>query len=85
MIPTSVLAAVEDTGNTPKGARYRCLQLRWWPLPDLPPAPPRGPVINVFNFGGGRYQTYRQHPPGGPPSTSPTPLVAAARPVDSTP
>jgi hypothetical protein len=68
------------------GARHRRLQLRWWPLPDLPPAPPRGPLsmsstlvvaaarpsastpqgptVDVFNFGGGRCRTCRQHPKG---------------------
>jgi hypothetical protein len=45
----------------------------------------RGPAIDVSNFGGGHCRTYRQHPPGGPPSTSPTPMVAAAGPVSSTP
>jgi hypothetical protein len=27
---------------------------RWWPLPEIPAAPPRGPAIDVFNFSGGR-------------------------------
>jgi hypothetical protein len=54
-------------------------------LPDLPPATPRGPAINVSNFGGGRCRTCRQQPPGGRPSTSPTPVVAATGPTDSTP
>jgi hypothetical protein len=58
--------------GTPQGAHHRRLQLQWWPLPDLPPAPPRGPAINVFSFGGDPYRTCRQHPPGGPPSTSST-------------
>jgi hypothetical protein len=43
----------------PQWARHRGLQLRWWPLPDLPPAPP----ADVFNFGGGRCQKYRRHLP----------------------
>jgi hypothetical protein len=51
-------------GQHPQEAHHRRLQLRWWPLPDLPPAPPRGPAIDVFNFGGGRCQKYRQHPRG---------------------
>jgi hypothetical protein len=50
---TSVVAAAGHAASTPQGARHRRLQLRWWPLPDLPPTPPRGPAINVFNFGGG--------------------------------
>jgi hypothetical protein len=29
----------------PLGAHCRCLQLWWWPLPDLPLAPPRGPPL----------------------------------------
>jgi hypothetical protein len=45
----------------------------------------RGPAIDVSNSGGGRYRACRQHSPGGPPSTSPTPVVAAARPAASTP
>jgi hypothetical protein len=29
---------------------------QWWPLPDPPAAPPRGPAIDVFyNFSGGRH------------------------------
>jgi hypothetical protein len=46
----------------PQGAHHRCFQLQWWPLPDLPVAPPKGP-----------------------PSTPPTPVVAAAKPAGSTP
>jgi hypothetical protein len=82
---TLVVAAARNPDSNPLGARHRCLQLRWWPLPDLPPAPPRGPAIDVFNSGGGRCQTCHQQPLGGPPSTSPTPIVAAAGPTDSTP
>jgi hypothetical protein len=69
----------------PPWVHHRHLQLRWWPLPDLPPATPRGPTIDVSNSGGGRYWTYRQHPPGGPPSMSPTLVVAAAGLAASTP
>jgi hypothetical protein len=72
----------------PPGTHHRHLQLRWWPLLEIPTAPPGGPplmsstlvvaatghatstprgsAINVFNFGGGRCRTCRQHPPGGP-------------------
>jgi hypothetical protein len=81
--PTSVVAAARPADNTPRGpaidvsnsggghcrtrrqhpqgACHRRLQLRWWPLPDLPIAPP-----------------------GSPPSTSPTLVVAIAGPTDST-
>jgi hypothetical protein len=52
---------------------------------DLSPSPPRGPAIDVFNFGGGQCGTYRQHLPGGPPSTSSTSVVAAVGTVASTP
>jgi hypothetical protein len=45
-----------------KGAHHRRFQIWWWPLPDLPIAPP-----------------------GGPPSISPTLVVAAAGPAASTP
>jgi hypothetical protein len=30
----------------------------------MPSAPPRGSAIDVFNFSGGRYRTYRQYPSG---------------------
>jgi hypothetical protein len=65
--------------------RHQRLQLRWWSLSDPPPAPPRGPTIDVFNFGGGRCRTCRQHQLGGPPSTSSTSVVVAAGPAASTP
>jgi hypothetical protein len=81
---TSVVVATGHTASTPRGDRHRRLQLRWWPLPDMLSAPPRGPAIDVSNFGGGRCQTCRQHPLGGPPSTSPTSVVAAVRPAAST-
>jgi hypothetical protein len=60
---TSVVSAVGPCCQHPQGARHRRLQLRWWPLSDLPPAPPRGPAIDVFNFGGGRCQTLPLAPP----------------------
>jgi hypothetical protein len=104
---TLVVDAPGPTDSTPHEARHQRLQLRWWPLLEIPPAPPRGPAIYVFNFGdghcrtwrwhpqgaaidisnigGGRCQICQQHPPGGPPSTSPTPVVAAAGPTASTP
>jgi hypothetical protein len=56
---------------------HRRLQLRWWPLSDLPSAPLRGPTVDVFNFSGGRCRTCRQHSLGGPLSTSLTSVVAA--------
>jgi hypothetical protein len=80
-----LFAELTSCRQHPLGARHRRLQLRWWPPPDLSPAPPRGPAINVSNSGGGRCWTYRQHPPGGPPSTSPALVVAATGPADSTP
>jgi hypothetical protein len=82
--PTSVVAAARPTTSTPQGAYHRHLQLWWLSLPDLPPAPPKGPTINVSNFGGGRCQTCRQHPPGGLPSMSLTPVLAATGPTTST-
>jgi hypothetical protein len=45
----------------------------------------RGPAIDVSNSDGGRCRTCRQQPPEGPPSTSPTPMVATAGPAASTP
>jgi hypothetical protein len=71
--------------QNPQGASHRRLQLRWLPLPDLPPAPLRAPAINVSNSGGGRCQTYCQQTLGGPPSTSPTSVVATAGPAANTP
>jgi hypothetical protein len=44
----------------------------------LSPVPHRGAVIDVFNFGGDRSQTLPPAPPGAPPST-PSTLVVAAR------
>jgi hypothetical protein len=69
----------------PQGARHRRRQLQWWLLPDLPAVPSRGPAIDVSNSGVGRCRTCWQQPPGGPPSTSPTPVVAALGPAGSTP
>jgi hypothetical protein len=43
--PTSVVAAAGLAASTPQGARNRHLLLRWWPLSDLPPAPPGGPPL----------------------------------------
>jgi hypothetical protein len=85
MSPTSVVAAAEPTASTPQGARHRHLQLWWWPLLDMSAAPPRGPTIDVFNFGDGRSRTYWQHLLGGPPSTSPTSVVTDVGPAASTP
>jgi hypothetical protein len=42
-------------------------------------------AVDVSNVGSGRCRTCRQHPLGGPPSTSPTPVVGAAGPVASNP
>jgi hypothetical protein len=67
-----LVAAVGDIDNTPQGACHRRLQLQWWPVSDLPPAPPRRPAIDVFNFGGCHCRTCRLHPPWGLPSTSST-------------
>jgi hypothetical protein len=44
-----------------------------------------GPAIDVFNFSGGRCQTYCQHPQGPPPLTSSTSMVATVEPAASTP
>jgi hypothetical protein len=46
---------------------------------------PRGPTVDIFNIGGGRYRTCGQQPPGGPPSMSLASVVAAAEPTASTP
>jgi hypothetical protein len=54
-----------DLPAAPPGPHHRSLQHRWWPLPDLSPAPPWGSVTDVFNFSDGRCRTCRQHPPGG--------------------
>jgi hypothetical protein len=53
---------------------------RWWPLSDHAGSTPQGPAVNVMNFGGGRYRTLPPAPPGGPPSTSSTSVVATFRP-----
>jgi hypothetical protein len=64
----------------PLWAHHRCLQLQWWPLPDLPPAPPGGPPSTSSTSVVVTTGPYRQHPLGGPPSTSSTSVVAAAGP-----
>jgi hypothetical protein len=51
----------------------------------MPPAPPMGFTIDVFNFDGGRYRTCLQHLARGPPSTSSTSVVAATGHAASTP
>jgi hypothetical protein len=58
---TSVVDAAGAPGSTLQGARHqRPHQLRWWPLPELPAAPPRGATIDVLlNFGGGHCQSSR--------------------------
>jgi hypothetical protein len=83
--PTTVVAAAGPTASNPQGAHHRRLQLQWWLLPDLPPATARGPAIDVSKFSGGHCRTYRQHPPGGLPSTSSTSVVAIAGPTANTP
>jgi hypothetical protein len=50
----------------PQAAHHRCLQIRWWPLTEIPAAFPRGAAIDVFNFGGARCRRYWHHPSGGP-------------------
>jgi hypothetical protein len=40
---TSVVAADGPCRQHPQRARHRRLQLQWWPLLNLPPAPPGGP------------------------------------------
>jgi hypothetical protein len=82
---TSMVTAIGPAASTLQEARHRRLQLRWWSLPGMPAAPLRGPAIDVFNFGGGRCRTCRQHPPRGPSSTSSTLMVAAVGPAASTP
>jgi hypothetical protein len=65
-----------------KGTCHRRLQLRWWSMPDLPLAPPRARHRRLQL----RWWSLPDLPPaapGGPPSTSPTPVVAAAKPADS--
>jgi hypothetical protein len=63
--PTPVVAAARPTAGKPQGVCHRRLQLRWWPLPDLPSATPMGPANDVSNSSGGHCQTCRQHPQGG--------------------
>jgi hypothetical protein len=76
---------LQDLPPAPQGSRHRCLQLRWWPLPEIPIATPRVVAIDVFNIGGSHCRTSRQQPPGRPPSTSSTSVVATAGPAGSTP
>jgi hypothetical protein len=64
MSSTSVVAVAGYAASTTQGDRHRRLQHQWWPLSDLPPAPPRGPTVDVFNIGGDRCWTCHQHPEG---------------------
>jgi hypothetical protein len=83
-ISNSVGGRCRTCRQQPQGPRHRRLKLRWWPLFDLLPAPPRArhrrlqlrwwPLLDL-----------PPAPPGGPPSTSPTPVMAAAGPTSSTP
>jgi hypothetical protein len=82
---TSVVATTRNPDSNPQGACHRCIQHRWWPLLEILTAAPRGPAIDVFNIGGGRCQTSRQHPLGGPPSMSLALVVAATGPTARTP
>jgi hypothetical protein len=69
----------------PQGARCRRLQHRWWPLPKILTATPRGlpsmSPASVVVVAGPADSTS----PGGPPSTSPASVVAATKNPDSTP
>jgi hypothetical protein len=69
----------------PQGARCRRLQHRWWPLPKILTATPRGlpsmsPASVVVVA-----RPADSTSPGGPPSTSPASVVAATENPDSTP
>jgi hypothetical protein len=46
---------------------------------------PRGPAIDVFNFGGGCCRDYRQHPLGGLSLMSSSSSVMATARTDNTP
>jgi hypothetical protein len=50
-----MVAAAGAPGSTPRGpAVERLHRLRWWLLPELPAAPPRGLPSNVFiDYDGG--------------------------------
>jgi hypothetical protein len=85
MSSTTVVAAVGPTVSTLRGPTIDVFNFgggRCWTCRQHPPG---GPTIDVFNFGGAHYRTCRQHPLGGPPSTSSTPVMAAAGHAGSTP
>jgi hypothetical protein len=69
-----IFADVTTYRDRGHGAHYRCLQLHWWPLPEILTAPPGGSLLEIPTT-----------PPGGSPSTSSTSVVAAAENTDSTP
>jgi hypothetical protein len=101
------VATVRDTGSTtrgstidvsnfggdrcrtcrqhPQGAHHRRLQLRWWPLPDLPPSPHEGPPSTSPTSVVAATGPAASAPQGGPSSTSSTSVVAAIGPTASTP
>jgi hypothetical protein len=66
MFPTSVVAAAGNPDSTPRGAHHQRLQLRWWPLPEIPTAPPRGPTIDILQLIVGPTYVFAASPEVGP-------------------
>jgi hypothetical protein len=59
-----VVAAARDTGSTPLGGPPLTSSTSVAPAAGPAASTPRGPTVDIFNIGGGRYRTYRQHPQG---------------------
>jgi hypothetical protein len=76
---TSVVVAAENPDSTLQGPRHRHLQLRWWP-----PVPPWGAHHQRFQLRWWPLPDLSLAPPGSPPSTFSTLVVAAAGPTGST-
>jgi hypothetical protein len=69
---TSMVGAPGPIDSTPRGPAIDDVSTSVVAAAGHAGSTPRGPAIDVFNFDSGRCRTYDQHPPGGPPSTSPT-------------
>jgi hypothetical protein len=71
--------------SIPPGGLHQCLQLRWWPLSNLSPAPPQGARHRHLQLWWWPLSDLPLAPPGGSPLTSSASVVAAIGPAASTP
>jgi hypothetical protein len=57
-----VVAVARNIDSTPQGAAIDVFFIFDGGCCRTSTSTPSGPAINIFNYGGGRYQKYRQHP-----------------------